>query len=123
MPAEQNHKGMMALLTTLAQSGHAWVQFGTLLLIAVTGVFNWVATWNASDRNKEELQVNRRVAWEGEQRLREDMRKQLQEVHDWIKESKDDFNRGNQDSAENRKMLTNLLQDVNGIERQLNKKP
>jgi len=114
---------MMALLTTLAQSGHAWVQFGTLLLIAVTGVFNWVATWNASDRNKEELQVNRRVAWEGEQRLREDMRKQLQEVHDWIKESKDDFNRGNQDSAENRKMLTNLLQDVNGIERQLNKKP
>lgn len=117
----QKPNGLMTALSFLAQSGHIWVQFGTLLLIAITGLFNWVATWKSSDRNKEELQINRRVAWEGEQRIRDDVRKQVQEIHDWIKESKDDFNRGNADSAENRKMLTELTRDINDIERRLSK--
>jgi hypothetical protein len=114
---------MVALLTTLAQSGHAWIQAGTLILVAATGFFNWAATWNASDRNKLELETNRRIGWESEQRIRDEMRKQLTEVHDWIRESRDDFSRGNQDSAENRKMLTTVIQDLNGIERKLNKQP
>ena len=107
----------MALLTTLAQSGHAWVQFGTLALIALSGLGNWVATWNSADRNKTEIEVSRRVAWEGEQRIREELRKQVNEIHAWMKDATDEFHKGNEDSAANRRTLNQVVrEDLEGFE-------
>lgn len=109
--------GALALLTTLAQSGHAWVQFGTLALIALSGIGNWVATWNSADRNKEEIEVSRRVAWEGEQRIKQELVKQVAEIHAWMHDATDEFHRGNADSAANRKTLNQVVrEDLEGFE-------
>jgi Flp pilus assembly protein TadB len=109
--SEQQFKsnGAIALLAKLAQSGHAWVQFGILVLVGLSGLGNWVATWNSANRNKEEIEVNRRVAWEGEQRIRDDVRRQVEEMHRWMTDATKEFHQGNQDSAANRKMLEELI--------------
>lgn len=111
---EQSPKpnGVMALLSTLAHSTDKWVQLGTLGLIALSGFGNWLATWNSSDRNKQEIEVSRRVAWEGEQRIREDVRKQVADIHEWMRRSTEEFHQGNEDSAKNRKTLAGILDDI-----------
>lgn len=105
---QSKRNGALAALTSLAQSGHAWVQFGVIVLIGLSGLGNWIATWNSADRNKQEIEISRRVAWEGEQRIREDVRKQVAEMHRWMQEATEEFHRGNEDSAANRKMLEDL---------------
>jgi hypothetical protein len=121
MPQEgqQPKNGIIALLTTLAQSGHAWVQFGTLLLIALTGTTNWVATWNSANQNKEQIEINRRNAWEGEQRIKAEVVRQVNEIHNWMREATAEFHQGNIDSAKNRKTLTELSDKLDQIERKL----
>jgi hypothetical protein len=116
-PAKPNGNGLTAALNTLAKSGDKMIQFGTLGLIACSGLGNWVATWNSANQNKQEIEVNRRVAWEGEQRIREDVRRQVDEMHRWIKESSEEFHKGNADSAANRKMLTRLQDEVEELKR------
>jgi hypothetical protein len=111
---------MVGLLGTLAQSGNAWVQFGTLALIALSGFGNWAATWNSADRNKVEIETSRRVAWEGEQRIKAEVIRQVQDMHDWMAQARAAFSQGNADSAENRRMLVKLTQDVDDLERRLN---
>jgi hypothetical protein len=113
--------GMVALLSTLAHSSDKWVQLGTLGLIGLSGIGNWVATWNSADRNKNEIEISRRVAWEGEQRIKAEVVAQVREMHDWIEQARTSFSQGNADSAENRKMLVKLTQDVDELERKLNK--
>ena len=99
---------MSQLLSTLAQSGHQWVQFAVLILVGLSGFGNWVATWNSGDRSRQEIEVSRRVAWEGQERLREEVRRQVNDIHMWLKEATDEFHRGNADSAENNKMLKEM---------------
>ena len=108
--------GMIHLLTTLASSGHAWVQFGTLVLIGITGFGNWVATWNSADRNKQEIEINRRVAWEGEQRLKAELIRQVADIHDWMRKATEEFHQGNEDSAANRKLLGVFKEELEGFE-------
>jgi hypothetical protein len=103
--------GTVALLTTLAQSGHAWVQFGTLLLIGIAGLGNWVATWNSANQNRQEIEVSRRVNWEGQEKLKQELIRQVGEIHRWMSEATDEFHKGNEDSAANRKMLTRVMRD------------
>ena len=105
-----------ALLSTLAQSGHAWVQFGTLALIALSGIGNWVATWNSSDRNRTEIEVSRRVAYESEQRIRQEVSRQVAEIHSWMQEATDEFHRGNADSADNKKILRGFQIELTNFE-------
>jgi len=100
---------MAALLNTLASTGDHWVKLGTLALVAVVGIGNWLATWNSSDRNKEEIEISRRVAWEGEQRIREDVRHQIDDIHTWMDQARAEFHKGNEDSANNRRMLQRLV--------------
>lgn len=114
-PESQKPNGMVQALAQLAQSGHAWIQFGTLALIGLSGIGNWVATWNSANQNKEQIEINRRISWEGEQRIREDVRRQVAEIHDWIRESKDDFDRGNADSAANKRTLNELENKVDRL--------
>ena len=102
---------MTALLSTLAQSGHAWVQFGTLILIGIAGLGNWVATWRSADANRQEIEVSRRVNWEGQEKLKAELIRQVSEIHRWMSEAADEFHRGNIDSATNRKMLTKVMRD------------
>jgi hypothetical protein len=123
MNEQQKPNGIAALLTTLAQSSSVWVQGGTLLLIGISGFGNWVATWNSADRNKTEIEVSRRVAWEGEQRIKAEVVRQVQEMHDWVAQARAAFAQGNTDSAENRRMLVKLSQNVEDIERKLSKEP
>lgn len=104
--------GMAHVLASLATSGSAWVQLGTLALIGLSGLGNWIATWNSANENKAQIEINRRVAWEGEQRIRDDVRREIQEIHEWIRESKDDFEKGNRDSAANRKMLGGIVEEI-----------
>lgn len=103
---------MVAALSTLAQSSNRWVQLGTLGLIAFSGFGNWVATWNSSDRNKQEIEISRRVAWEGEQRIRDEVRKQVADIHEWMRNATAEFHQGNEDSAKNRKTLAGILDDI-----------
>jgi hypothetical protein len=120
-PNAKPPNGMTALLMTLAHSSDKWVQLGTLGLIALSGIGNWVATWNSADRNKGEIEISRRVAWEGEQRIKAEVITQVREMHDWIEQARTSFSQGNADSAENRRMLVKLTQDVDELERKLGK--
>ena len=100
---------MSSVLTSLAHSTDRWVQLGTLALIGLSGFGNWVATWNSADRNKEEIEINRRVAAEGEARIRAEVVRQVQDIHTWMREASDEFHKGNEDSAVTRKTLTELV--------------
>jgi len=113
-PSKQN--GALALLSELARSGNAWVQFGTLVLIAFTGLGNGVATWNASRENKAEIETNRRVAWEGEQRIKAVLVQQVAEIHNWMKDATSEFHQGNADSASNKKLLAKFQDELEGFE-------
>jgi hypothetical protein len=115
-PAKPGGNGTANLLTTLAQSGNQWVQLATVGLVALSGVGNWVATWNSSDRNKQEIEISRRVAWEGEQRIREEVRRQIDDIHKWIQDSTDEFHKGNVDSAQNRRSLGEFKEELAAFE-------
>lgn len=104
--------GVVHLLTSLASSSNKYVQLGTLAVIVISGFGNWVATWNSADRNKTEIEISRRVAWEGEQRIREDVRNKVEEIHRWMKGATDEFHEGNADSEANRKMLEKLMRKL-----------
>src|SRR5215831_15501129 len=97
LPSKPPPNGMSSVLTSLAHSTDRWVQLGTLALIAFSGLRNWVATWNSADRNKEEIEINRRVAAEGEARIRTEVIRQVQEIHGWLRESADEFHKDNED--------------------------
>jgi hypothetical protein len=71
-----------------------------------------VATWNSADRNNEQIEINRRVAAEGEARIRAELVRQVQDIHTWMREASDEFHKGNEDSAVTRKTLTELVQDL-----------
>ena len=112
----QKSNGTLVLLSTLAKSGHAWVQGGTLVLIALSGFGNWVATWNSADRNKAEIEVSRRVAWESEQRVKQELVTQVAEIHGWLKEAATEFHQGNIDSAWTRKTLAGITDELKDFE-------
>jgi hypothetical protein len=114
--------GVGAILTVLAQSSNAWVQLGTLGMIAISGFTNWAATWNSADRNKSEIEISRRVAYEGEQRIKAELVRQVQEIHDWMQQARISYSQGNTDSAENRKTLAKVTQELDDIERKLDAK-
>jgi hypothetical protein len=121
MPTSENSNknGTIALLSRLAQSGHPYVQLGILVLVGLSGLGNWVATWNSANRNKDEIEVSRRVNYEGQQRIREEVARQVSEIHRWINESRDEFHNGNKDSAANRQMLEDVTKKID----ELTKKP
>jgi Flp pilus assembly protein TadB len=113
MPTSEDqdaHKpnGTIALLSRLAHSGNAWVQFGIVILVGLSGLGNWIATWDSADRNKAEIEISRRVAWESEQRIKAEMVRQIAEIHRWLDQARTEFHTGNEDSAANRKMLEEL---------------
>jgi hypothetical protein len=117
-PSSSGHKpnSHAALLTTLAQSSHAWVQFGTLLLVGLAGLGNWVATWNSSNQNRQEIEVSRRVNWEGQERLKAELIRQVDEIHSWMREATGEFHQGNADSSQNKKILVQFKEDLEGFE-------
>jgi len=119
MPGEQpknGGNGTSKLLTVLAQSGNQWVQLATVGLVALSGLGNWVATWNSSDRNKQEIEISRRVAWESNERVRQEVIKQVDDIHQWMKASTEEFHRGNEDSAANKKVLLVFKEELEGFE-------
>lgn len=116
-PEPQKPNGVAQVLASLAQSSHAWVQFGTLLLIGLAGLGNWAATWNAASKNRQEIEVSRRVNWEGQERIRSEVIRQVSEIHSWMSQATEEFHKGNADSAANRKLLNQLVrQDLDDFE-------
>jgi hypothetical protein len=118
-PSSPNAKppnGALALLSTLAHSSDKWVQLGTLGLIGLSGFGNWVATWNSANQNRQEIEVSRRVNWEGQERVRAEVVRQIQEIHTWMRNATEEFHRGNEDSAANRKTLKELAEDMEKLE-------
>jgi hypothetical protein len=113
---QPKQNGMAALLTTLAQSGHQWVQLATVALVAISGLGNWVATWNSGDKSRQEIEISRRVAWEGEQRIKAELVKQVAEIHKWMQEATAEFHQGNTDSAANRKLLGLFKEELDAFE-------
>jgi len=96
--------GTAQLLTTLAQSGDKWIQFGILCLVGISGFGNWFATQNSGQQNLA-----------GQERIKQEVREQINDMHGWIednrrfiKESVDEFHRGNADSSANRKLLERI---------------
>jgi hypothetical protein len=120
-PNAKSPNGALALLSTLAQSTNKWVQLGTLALIAFSGIGNWLATWNSSNANRTEIEVNRRENSQGQERLRAEVARQVEEIHSWIRSSTEEFHKGNEDSAANRKLLNQLVkEDLDAFERRQN---
>jgi hypothetical protein len=107
---------MSQLLGALAQSGDKYVQLGILILVGLSGFGNWIATWNSGDRNRAEIETSRRVAWEGQERLREEVRRQVNDIHQWLREATDEFHKGNEDSAQNRKVLKSFQGELQNFE-------
>ena len=110
----KNHTA--ALLSTLAQSGNKWVQLATVGLVALSGIGNWVATWNSGDKSRTEIEISRRVAYEGEQRIRQEVQRQVSDIHKWMSEATDEFHRGNADSADNKKILMGFQSELTNFE-------
>jgi hypothetical protein len=115
-PSSKPSNGALSLLSTLAHSTDKWVQLGTLGLIAFSGFGNWVATWNSANQNRQEIEVSRRVNWEGQERVRTEVVRQIQEIHTWMRNATEEFHKGNEDSAANRKMLKELAEDMEKLE-------
>jgi hypothetical protein len=92
--------GTAGVLSTLASSGNQWVQLATVGLVALSGFGNWTAT----NRNKEEITA-------GQERIREVVIRQVDEIHEWIEKSRAEFHQGNEDSAANRKLLTAIMRE------------
>jgi len=97
----QDTNGTSKLLSTLAASGDKMIQFGVLVLVGISGLGNWFATQNTGQQNLQ-----------GQERIRQEVRQQINDVHDWIaenrkwiKQSSDEFHQGNADSAANREIL------------------
>jgi hypothetical protein len=63
-PEEKNANGKLKLLESIASGGDNWIKFGTLLLVAITGGGNFLATTKTGEFNAEEI------------------RRGLQEIHD-----------------------------------------
>ena len=110
---------MTQLLTTLASSGDNWVKLGTLVLVGLAGLGNLVTTWNSSNRNREEIEFSRRVNSEGQERIRKQIRQQIDDIHTWMeanhqfwKESRDEFHKGNEDSAAKGKYPDTIIRQL-----------
>jgi hypothetical protein len=74
VPTEHSANGMQKLLHTLAQSGDKYVQFGILVLVTLSGIGNWFATQSTGNQNLQ-----------GQDRIRDEMRQKLDEIHRWVK--------------------------------------
>jgi len=105
--------GTTQLLATLAQSGDKWIQFGILCLVGLSGLGNFFATQTAQLQNTA-----------GQDRIRVEVREQIAEMHtwiqqnrEWIKQSVDEFHKGNADSSENRKILEQFKEEIIGFEK------
>jgi len=113
----KNGNGKQKILATLAASGDKWVQFGILVLVGLSGFGNWVATQSNADRNRNEIEENRRISSQELDRLREQIRQQVADIHRWLSDSTEEFHRGNADSAANRKMIGQIMrEDLQGFE-------
>src|SRR4029077_2355640 len=107
-PAPKNSNS--AVLTTLASSSNMWVQLSTVALVAISGLGNWAATWTSADRNKQAIT-------EKADKIREEARKQLDDIHKWSIDSQDDFHKGNIDSSVNRRILSQMKDELSDFER------
>src|SRR4029077_1082595 len=99
-----------AVLTTLASSSNMWVQLSTVALVAISGFGNWAATWESSDRNKQEIVQKA-------DRIRAEAKQQIDDIHKWIAESQDEFHKGNIDSSINRRILSQFKDEMSDFER------
>jgi hypothetical protein len=103
--------GAAAILSTLAQSANKWVQLGTLAMVALSGIGNWLATWRSASENRHEIE-------KGQERVKAELVRQVEQMHTWMAEAADEFHKGNADSAANRKMLNELVkEDLDTFER------
>jgi hypothetical protein len=96
--------GTAGVLSTLAASGNQWVQLATVGLVALSGFGNWAATTSSSNRNREEIT-------QGQERIRAEVIRQVDEIHEWVEKSRAEFHQGNEDSAANRKLLTAIMRE------------
>jgi hypothetical protein len=101
--------GKIALLTQLASSGDNWVKLGIMVMIGLSGFGNWLATWHSSDSNRAEIV-------QGQERIRAEVIRQVQDIHNWIQSSTEEFHRGNEDSAANKKILMKFKNDLDDFE-------
>ena len=108
MPASQN--GFTRLLSTLAGSSNARVQLATVALVALSGAGNWLATRDSAARSLAELEINRRVTSQSEERIKAELVRQVAEIHAWLSQAQNEFHQGNADSAANRATLFKLLE-------------
>lgn len=102
--------GTAAAISTLASSSNMWVQMATVALVALSGFSNFAATWKSADRNKEEIV-------DGQNRIRNEVIKQVADIHQWIMDSQEEFHKGNTDTAANRKTLLQFKEEVEDFER------
>ena len=54
-PEEKNANGKLKLLESIASGGDNWIKFGTLLLVAITGGGNFLATTKTGEFNAAEI--------------------------------------------------------------------
>lgn len=87
---EQKPNGLTSVLSTLASSGDNWVKLGTLALVAVSGIGNFVQTQRTGAENRHQIDRDVREIWQA------------------LDRNKDEFHRMVQDSDQTRKLLEDL---------------
>lgn len=106
VPEQKPPNEVTGLLSTLARSSDRWVQLATLGLIAFSGFGNWAATNNASQQT-----------FAGQLEIRREAREQLNDLHRWIQGNMDEFHKGNEDVAANRRTLQKVIEEIHQAEK------
>lgn len=91
--ANGNNKAVN-VLTALATSGDTWVKLGTLLLVAISGLGNFVATEQSGSSTRGQLE------------------KEIHEIYAALDRNRDTFRQIAQDAANNRAALAKEAQDT-----------
>src|ERR1700746_1867710 len=79
-PTSPPQNGKLALLQTLASSGDNWVKLGTLALVALSGIGNFLTTKDQGHRNRHEVEAQTHEIWQALNRNKDDFRELVRDA-------------------------------------------
>ena len=108
----------MTVLTTLASSGDNWVKLGTLALVTLSGLGNWIATQHNSDKinangallREQQAQVVKEVG-----RMHDEVNEIYRQFDDVVERQKQDFTMIKESLEKQTQMLKNQQQGLSEI--------
>lgn len=84
------NNGRNKILEALATTGDSWVKLATLFLVAISGLFNFIATEKSGVDSRQQLE------------------REIHEVHSALDRNKEEFRQIVQDAAETRRIVEDM---------------